>query len=235
MFSNTWIWLVRFIPISRSMGSKPWAWTVKETGGNSQSKKWPGIILPRFANFNPRVRTIWAGSSFGGLVAYEMARQLAAAGQTVALVAMFDIAVPGPEEARRIDNFLYRVTLHWRNLQVLPPGERMGYLREKARRLADRVHYRTIPSQAIQSVEEAAHWAAGQYVPGEYCGRITLFRATEQPPWIASDRMLGWGNLVKGGIEIYDTPGHHADLVRDPRVRVLARQLEDALAKAQVR
>jgi hypothetical protein len=52
---------------------------------------------------------------------------------------------------------------------------------------------------------------------------------------IISDRMLGWGNLVQGGIEIYDTPGHHADLVRDPRVRVLAQQLDDALAKAQAR
>jgi hypothetical protein len=40
---------------------------------------------------------------------------------------------------------------------------------------------------------------------------------------------------VKGGIQIYDTPGHHADIVRDPRVRVLARQLNDALAKAQSR
>jgi thioesterase domain-containing protein len=191
--------------------------------------------LAEIREFQPEGPYYLGGSSFGGLVAYEMARQLEAAMQTVALVAMFDIAVTGSEEPGRIDNFRYRVTLHWRNLQVLDRGERIGYLREKARRLAARVHYRIIPSRAIQSVEEAAHWAAGRYVPGEYSGGITLFRATEQPPWIHSDPMLGWGNLAKGGIEIYDTPGHHADLVRDPRVRVLARQLEDALAKAQVR
>ncbi len=193
-----------------------------------------GHYLGEIREFQPEGPYYLGGSSFGGLVAYEMARQLAAAMQPVALVAMFDIAVTESGEPGRIDNFLYRVTLHWRNLQVLNPGERMGYLREKARRVAARVRYRMIPFQAIQSVQEAAHWAAGRYVPGEYCGRITLFRATEQPPWIHSDRMLGWGNLAKGGIEIYDTPGHHADLVRDPRVRVLARQLEDALAKAQV-
>ena len=208
--------------------------------GNGNGRKFTveemaGHYLAEIREFQPEGPYYLGGSSFGGLVAYEMARQLAAARQPVALLAMFDIAVPGPGDPGRIDNFLYRVTLHWRNLQVLPPGERMGYLREKARRLADRVHYRMIPSRAIQSVEEAAHWAAGRYVPGEYCGRITLFRATEQPPWIPSDPMLGWGNLAKGGIEIYETPGHHADLVRDPRVRVLARQLEDALAKAQLR
>ena len=172
-----------------------------------------------------------------------MARQLAAASQTVALVAMFDIAVPGSQNARgarsawrqRMDAFWYRVTLHWRNILVLDPAERLSYIREKARRLAGRIESYANPPAAIRSVMEAGHWAAGRYIPGEYSGGITLFRATEQPAWVTSDRMLGWGSLVKGGIEIYDTPGHHADLVRDPRARVLARQLDDALAKAQAR
>ena len=82
-------------------------------------------------------------------------------------------------------------------------------------------------------MNEAGHWAANNYAPGEYPGNITLFRATQQPPWIVSDRTLGWKSLVKGKIKIYDTPGHHADLVRDPRARVLAEQLDDALGKAQ--
>ncbi len=172
-----------------------------------------------------------------------MARQLAAASQTVALVAMFDIAVPGSEGAlgarnawrQRMDTFWYRFTLHWRNMLVLDARERLSYLREKAKCLAGRMQSGVNLSPAIRSVMEAGHWAAGRYIPGEYSGGITLFRATEQPAWVTSDRMLGWGNLVKGGIEIYDTPGHHADLVRDPRARVLARQLDDALAKAQAR
>jgi hypothetical protein len=128
-----------------------------------------------------------------------------------------------------VDRFRYRATLHWRNVLVLDAGERMSYIREKARRVGNRA----IPSQVIRSANNAGHWAAARYVPGEYCGAITLFRATEQPPWITRDRTLGWRDLVKGGIDIYDTPGHHADLVRDPRVRVLAGQLEDALVKAQ--
>jgi len=32
---------------------------------------------------------------------------------------------------------------------------------------------------------------------------------------------------------MYHTPGHHADLVRNPRARVLAQQLNEALVKAQ--
>jgi hypothetical protein len=145
-----------------------------------------------------------------------------------------------------VDTLLYRVTLHWKNVQLLGPGERMAYIRQKARRFARLADYRAalfrnrFRSQgrgisafgAIQAVNDAGHWSAADYAPAEYSGGITIFRATEQPPWSISDRTLGWRDLVKGGIEIYDTPGHHADLVRDPRARVLAEQLGDALAKA---
>jgi hypothetical protein len=87
----------------------------------------------------------------------------------------------------------------------------------------------------IQKVADAGHWAAADYVAGEYTGAITLFRAMEQPLGIHADRTSGWDSVVKGGIEIYDTPGHHGSLVREPRAPVLVRQLEDALRKAQLR
>ena len=40
--------------------------------------------------------------------------------------------------------------------------------------------------------------------------------------------------LVLGGLEIYDTPGHHGAIVREPRSQVLAEQLTDALSKVEV-
>jgi FkbH-like protein len=179
------------------------------------------------------------GSSFGGWVAYEMARQLTAAGQTVGLVALFDTAVPGPllTEGATSDwqKRFYRFSLHWHNLLVLGHRERLPYVRAKARRMVNQFGGRERLPEAVRAVNEAGRWAEARYTPAEYAGGITLFRATKQPPWIASDRTLGWAKLVKGGIQIYDTPGHHADIVRDPRVRVLARQLNDALAKAQSR
>ncbi len=183
------------------------------------------------------------GSSFGGWVAYEMARQLTEAGRAVGLVAMFDTAVPGMPPAPgignalrlRIETLIYRFTLHWQNAMVLASHERLSYLRGKARRIADRMGNRGSLPDAIQWVIEAGRWAASVYFPGEYSGGVTLFRATNQPPWFPSDATLGWQKLAKGGVQIYHTPGHHADLVRNPRARVLARQLNDALEKAQAR
>ena len=187
--------------------------------------------------FQPKGPYYLGGSSLGGWVAYEMARQLTAAGQAVGLVAMFDTAVPGPllSEGARSEwqKRMYRFNLHWHNVKALHQGERLSYIREKAARIAERIG-RRLP-ESIQRVNEAGHWAASNHVPGEYSGSITLFRATEQPPWILADRTLGWEKLVRGAIDVYHTPGHHADLVRDPRARVLAEQLNDALVKAQVR
>jgi thioesterase domain-containing protein len=152
---------------------------------------------------------------------------------------MFDTAVPGPlltEGARsEWQKQMYRLSLHWNNVMALERGERLSYIREKASRIAERMGGRGRLPEAIQWVNEAGHWAASNHIPCEYPGTITLFRATEQPPWIVANRTLGWEKLVRGEIQIYDTPGHHADLVRDPRARVLAEQLNDALVKAQVR
>src|SRR5690606_29340174 len=44
------------------------------------------------------------GWSFGGLVAYEMARQLSAAGHEVALLALFDSWAPGIEPPPVVDD-----------------------------------------------------------------------------------------------------------------------------------
>ena len=61
-----------------------------------------------------------------------------------------------------------------------------------------------------------------------------MFRAMEQPRGIYPDRTLGWEPLVQGGLTIYDTPGHHGAIVREPRSRVLAQQLQEALSNARV-
>ena len=88
---------------------------------------------------------------------------------------------------------------------------------------------------AIRKVNQAGHWAAADYVTGEYPGSITLFRATRQPPGICHDPTLGWESVVRGRIDIYDTPGHHGTLVREPRAAELVRQVEEALRKAHLR
>ena len=66
-------------------------------------------------------------------------------------------------------------------------------------------------------------------MPRPYSGKVTLFRATEQPYGIHTDPACGWGDLALGGLEIYDVPGHHGAIVREPRVGILVQKLTACL------
>lgn len=208
------------------------------------------LYIREICEFQPEGPYYLGGSSLGGLIAYEIARQLTVAGQAVALLAMFDTSAPGAVNPNfttetwklKIHQFWYRVTLHWSNILIQSSRERLRYLKAKGKRISvssrDRLKKeRGSPGvfEIARSVREAGQRAAASYVPGKYSGSITLFRATKQPPWITQERNLGWGDLVEGEIRIYDTPGHHADLVRNPRARQLGRQLDEALSEAQAR
>jgi thioesterase domain-containing protein len=84
--------------------------------------------------------------------------------------------------------------------------------------------------QALQTIGRASYLrAAVRYRPGVYPGRITLFRASEQPTGCYPDPLLGWRGLAAGGIEEVDIEGGHADIMSEPRVAILAEHLTSAL------
>src|SRR5208282_1303999 len=112
--------------------------------------------------------------------------------------------------------------------------EKWKYIKEKAARwkkqtrwkvqamkdhVRDRVARAFYPEK-IRQVRAIGYRAGTTYEPRPYEGKVTLFRAMEQPRGIYEDRTLGWGPLVLGGLEIYDTPGHHGAIVREPRSRI---------------
>ena len=77
-------------------------------------------------------------------------------------------------------------------------------------------------------------WKAGRnYVPRVYPGKVTLFRASNQPLGIYPDPTLGWEALVAGDLEIHEVPGHHGSLVKEPYVPVLAKELEHCIESAR--
>jgi len=195
-----------------------------------------------------------AGTSMGGLIAFEMAQQLHAQGQKIGLLAMFDTYAPGylknlPNTSllrSRLHGFVYRVGLHSGNLFLLGPAEQLAYLREKRRIARDRLKRRVRnlsdkistltghPSQrALRKSENTVVKASTIYVAQSFSGRITLFRASKQPLVGYPEPTLGWDKLAGGGVEVHEVPGYHGAIVMEPRVRVLAKQLTACLDKAR--
>jgi thioesterase domain-containing protein/acyl carrier protein len=200
------------------------------------TRAWPDRTIEQAAaRYVHAVRAIQSGGpyliggySFGGLVAYEMSRQLVALGETVSLLALIDPAAP-----ERVDPAATR-----RLARGLDPAPSLtsAWL-ERARRVADRfVPWCAAVTAGIVPWEPRRQSAAffclslrmqGRYRPGPYDG-AALFLLTEQWERLQS-RPLG---LVGGEKRSVRIPGDHVSLLREPHVAALASVLKAALLAA---
>jgi aspartate racemase len=79
-------------------------------------------------------------------------------------------------------------------------------------------------------VLEAANWVAYDgYAERPYPGRITLFRAVDEPGDAGGDADLGWGQVAQA-VQIIEMPGTHFDFIEQPE---LGHRLREELERAQ--
>jgi thioesterase domain-containing protein/acyl carrier protein len=112
------------------------------------------------------------------------------------------------------------------------------------------------PSALLESYRKRmrdlyAAWAS--YVPRPYGGSIALFKARSRPAlqlfdprqgwgeWLSGQRVLvewwlrsvdpylGWGDVARGELKVYEVPGHHWNIVDEPCVKHLADRMRLSL------
>jgi amino acid adenylation domain-containing protein len=178
------------------------------------------------------------GYSFGGLLAYEIARQLQQKGHRIAMLALLDTYNSPSGWFKPLPRHV-RVVRHLRYLSSVGFKERVAETqRILARKL--RLNKAPIPVQPLLQtcpVRSACEQATSQYSPQVYSGRAILFRATKQPAHslltVRIDRYLGWKPLITGNIELHELPCHHFNMLAEPTVKLLAEKLQICLAEAQ--
>jgi aspartate racemase len=165
------------------------------------------------------------GYSFGGLVAYEMAQQLEAQGERVALLALFD-SYPGKVETR---------AEQLKNMMGLPLKERVSFMLKKGSfvvmTLRKRLELQFLP-RALRNVRQACSKAAADYDVQPYSGRVTLFRVREKSAGSLHDPYAIWWQMAAEGVELREISGDHLSLLKEPQVRFLAEELADCLAQS---
>ena len=187
------------------------------------------------------------GWSFGGVLAYETARQLTAAGREVELVALFDAGLPRPVEdesdtlARRFSAFAdyinqtygLDVSLPYEELAGLDEEAQFALVLERARPLVDHIPPAALTHQ-LTSHQDTRSLEA--YRPRPYGGRVVLYHAPEETPWSVKDARYdldgtnGFGPLC-ADLEVVTVPGaHHLNLLDPPAVEFMAAHLDDRLA-----
>jgi len=200
---------------------------------------------------------VLGGWSLGGIIAYELARQLRQAGEQIALLALIDSRAPisdhkiDDDETTLLIEFLADlsgtqanapVDAAWmpllpEELRRLAPDERLGYaLRQaKQQRLVppdlgpDHLHH-------LLQVFQANARAEFVYRPQRYPDQAILFKSAArssrpEPGKVDGDPTLGWGQLV-GDLKMQTIPGNHYSILSEPNVEVLAEQLRIHLEQA---
>ncbi len=183
------------------------------------------------------------GWSFGGYVAYEMARRLAGAGEEVPFLTILDAGIgasarPPQGDAALLLSIVGRDAttppLTEAELQALGGFDRqvehLFALERQAGRLPD--DYDVEKIKQLARVRKA-HAAAGRaFQPPSFPGRMILLRSAESLAWSGADPTLGWGRLALGGVEVHDVAGPHNGLVTAPWVRGVAERLGRCLSRA---
>ncbi len=174
------------------------------------------------------------GVSFGGVLAFELARALRARGEEVALVAVLDTLLPGAERRRLLSWLRHQLAL------AASRGPRDVLDRWRARRGAQGLLGPELRNDdgATTDLRRArarlVQAATRGYVPAPYDGALALFRATDRtrtPGWEVTPE-LGWRGVARGPFAIHDVPGDHLGMLREPDVALLAERLQAELVRA---
>jgi thioesterase domain-containing protein len=190
----------------------------------------------------PEGPCLLCGFCEGTHIAFEMARQLSAAGREVGLLAMFD-AWPLENTTSRFRHMLVRVYGRWkRRWQVGFLSSVLPFLRRQLYRTSSSARRPATLSPdaddaAMNSSERVAWnrwrermWPGKDFVPPVFNGRITVFRIRRQPFWRVRDDSLGWRARAASGVEIHEIPGEHHTILSEPHVEVLARKLTECIS-----
>ena len=197
--------------------------------------------IKEMRSIQPEGPYLLAGIYCGGRVAYEMAQQLHAQGQKVALLALLDTLKDG--EAIKIIPVKDRVLAHGSNFLRSGPAyllRKMTLEKVKNRLMSIYCKFYErmgLPSpQACQSFTDGNKKEEGNaewlFAPkGVYPDRVTLFRAIENIGFVDPD--MGWSELAPGGLEIHDVPGDGSSMLQEPHVQGLAEKLRDCIDRVQ--
>ena len=194
--------------------------------------------LDAIRKVQPHGPYLLAGYSLGGLVTFEMAQQLTAAGEKVALLAMLD-SYPDIRYLSLVQRARLVTRLTTRRATTamrLPAGEALSLIVRPSRRRSTvpRVSYQ-LPvdvslSPAMQRSRERAYLALTRYKPRFYPGKIKFVRA-ENPTAFPADPAAVWAHLA-GRFEVETVPGDHLQIMSthyDKLAAAISRYVGEAL------
>ena len=201
--------------------------------------------LKEVRGIRPHGPYLLGGYCFGAVTAFEMARQLTADGEEVAVLFMLD---PPGQQRKTSPRVRDRVHQQIRNAGARPFAGKMAFLLLKVtaavrdeisarrcniiarvNRLRTKAHLRKggrlPPSLRSGYILDVYRRALRSYTPQRYRGNAAIFKSAGPGYWPPLD----WTKLITGQLEIHEERGNHTDMTTEPLVAVWAARLKTTL------
>ncbi len=179
------------------------------------------------------------GHSFGGAVAYEIAKQLCSLGEKISLLVMID--TPGIQTTKResptsTETLIYLLHSYGKEIKSLEEFKRLETSKQFAYFLEQVQNTGNIFSsmdsiQLAQYIDtfNAYSQALWNYIPQDYPGHILFFRARERNQFYPPNPEDSWREKAKGDFDIYEVPGDHFTMLKRSNVKRLSQKLQEYL------
>lgn len=192
------------------------------------------------------------GHSFGGLVAFEMARQLQSQGHQVGLLVLMDSTAPRQanqsvdrqERSMHTDSRVSDLVRVWRQFASLPTADRKAHLADRTRRVQLslskdlkrfvcegylKLGYSLPPGLRTFYIDRILfgryYVVAGQKYQARPCDLPAILIEAE------TESSTIWQKLIPHGLLIRKMPAKHMDMLREPHVGILAHHLGECLER----
>ncbi len=201
------------------------------------------VYVDALLRFQPRGPYLLAGSSLGGLLAFEMARDLRSHGREVTFLGLLDAPDPAWFEPREQDVeaeaefVLLNYTAGGKppvtrdQLAELPPEERVELILRTGRELGTLAPSTgTLELNRLVRVVGANRRALRVYAPQPFETELAYLKAGDNPAPHEADAV--WAGLARGGAEVHMVPGNHLSMHAPPQVEALAARLRSCIERA---
>lgn len=189
---------------------------------------------------NPNGPYILIGYSYGGIVVFEMARQLMAMGKEIRMLGIMDTNVSDrarvEEKPGRLTRFLGRQVkkaIFFGGNLTHSPGEVIKYQWNVLRRKLDKNFEEAEDEQIYdydKPVIEAYNNAYYNYDLKPLDIKVHLFRVKERTYFVDDRTYLGWMKYAKKGVAVYDVTGDHKTFILPPHNEHLIKKIEKIIS-----
>jgi thioesterase domain-containing protein len=185
------------------------------------------IVCRNIRAVRPHGPYLLGGYCFGGLLAFEAAQQLIAAGERVDLLALIDTPTPGYPKISN-SGTRYRRELRHVFSGALGLREVMAHARTVGRLVGKRAAARTQQVMVSTGISQGAsiEMTARLYVPRSIDTDVALIMAGDDvvSTRVLEDPRLGWRDLARN-FEVHRVPGKHGTVLAEANAASVAKVL----------